>query len=494
MCFMAVPTLLIPLFLQARSPSLNISLNATFHSIQTSAQVLQQQVDGTWAASQSFRRRRPPLRAEERTTATTTTTIVGHLAGHFLPLVGAPSSSPAEKLQPSATSVRFQPSDKFILIDRRLEHTSMNRYCIAYAIILARLTHRIFVAPSIRNGYVVNPAVSAVDRESNESFVVKDAMDFWDIRSAAPDARMVHMRDFLARYPIELERDHWRPGEPDFTIAEEWVLPAQKEMAIAPRISNLKATVLILRENGTQNMCWMFKEAASMHPWRQRLYESLDKPAEAVKNYAKDLIAHEGGNFLVVQWRSMTNPLMYTLRGQAHVEAFDAKEQAQHHKNCAKAVAGGAKHILHGARNKHGQGSLKRVVLFSDVHTGEGGYMEFDKYWKQQPHMEEDRAEAVAYLTARNFSNGDDVVAQYMLEHPLHAGYEKDQGLMGILIEQVCVHAPALMTCTRPQCKHCARTISGFSLSIVRARTAEDDTKCLTWVDWYTGERPPGCH
>eukprot|EP00449_Zooxanthella_nutricula_P048993 CAMPEP_0198601510 /NCGR_PEP_ID=MMETSP1462-20131121/149608_1 /TAXON_ID=1333877 /ORGANISM="Brandtodinium nutriculum, Strain RCC3387" /LENGTH=79 /DNA_ID=CAMNT_0044333243 /DNA_START=286 /DNA_END=522 /DNA_ORIENTATION=- len=77
----------------------------------------------------------------------------------------------------------------------------MNRWCQAYALGLANVSRRVFVAPTLYDGMVHDPEAG-----------MPDAWDFWDLPGAAPWARVVRMQPFLARYPLELLDQHWGSG------------------------------------------------------------------------------------------------------------------------------------------------------------------------------------------------------------------------------------------------------------------------------------------
>jgi len=392
---------------------------------------------------------------------------------------GQKSFHPADSPGPPAKSQQqFSHDDKFVVLDQRAELTSMNRWCIAYGIIFARMSRRIFVAPSLWAGLVVDPNID-----------IRDGLDFWDMAQAAPHVRMVSMRSFLAQYPLQKQADgHWGPGSgSNFQVHELWPLSTQSEMVLASSLhadkANNAAKVIVLRENGQQNMCWRFKEVDSMHDWRRKVYHGLDKPSERVRQYAMEMIAHHGGDFVVTQWRSMTNPLMYTLQDVNPDQQLPPENQTHHHQDCAKQIVSAANHIA-------SKTNLTAIMVFTDLHIGCNavtqvcGYTEFDDKWATHPTLNADRESAVSYLANHKWRDGDELVASYLQEHPLFQGYERDMGLMGVLMEQVCINAPAFLTCTQHDCSDCGRSVSGFSRAIVARRMESAQHKCRTWASW----------
>merc|ERR1712107_604212 len=171
------------------------------------------------------------------------------------------------------------------------------------------------------------------------------------------------MRAFLSQFPLVKQASGlWKPGREDFKLHEIWPLPTEKETVLASRVLAQKvrsaAKVIILREDGAHNMCWMLKEANSIHHWREQVYNGLDKPAGKVLQYALDMVTHYSSNFLVVQWRSLTNEMMFTLQNRPG--GMSPESQHNHLQDCARGVAVAADHILERAR-------LRDVVFFSDL-------------------------------------------------------------------------------------------------------------------------------
>merc|ERR1712048_963703 len=91
---------------------------------------------------------------------------------------------------------------------------------------------------------------------------------------------------------------------------------------------------------------------------------------------------------------------------------------------------------------------------------------------------------AVRFLEDKMWYNGDELLAAYVRKHPLFKGYEQDSGILGIVIEQVCVHAPAFVTCTSTDCGQCGRHNSGYADAILKKRSAMSELKCRTWSSW----------
>jgi len=234
-----------------------------------------------------------------------------------------------------------------------------------------------------------------------------------------------------------------------------------------------------------------------MHDERRKVYVNLRFLSWPFKKYASHMLLLPGFEFLqsalVVQWRSMTNQLMYTLLGSNPKGQLNASTDRRHHQDCAKSIVEGVEKIKAEVGNRS-------VVLFSDIHTGceQGGkvcgYREFESLWRKHLDLDADRKAAQAYLEGHHhWSSGDAIVSRYMQEHPFHKGYESDGGVEGLLIEYLSGHAFALLTCTNEDCWHCARWDSGFSRSIVAVRMQSQTTKCMTWDSWTSPRLPVGC-
>mmetsp|Transcript_122285 Transcript_122285/g.391230 ORF Transcript_122285/g.391230 Transcript_122285/m.391230 type:complete len:452 (-) Transcript_122285:445-1800(-) len=397
-----------------------------------------------------------------------------------LALVGQRRVGESTTTQPPVTK-----EEQFLMLDGRAEMSNMAKYCMAHALVLAELLNRTFVAPTVRGGAIRDPDETALD-----------ALDFWELQRAAPKVRFVSMKTFLRQVPLQKADGHWLSAGGEARVHEEWPLRAEPEAALAKRLRSEDATVLILREDPSKNMCWMFGDKKYMHAARGKVYANLRESSKSFEEYASHMLSDHDSlsmqSALVVQWRSMTNSLMYTLQDLNPTKQLDSNDHSRHHQDCAQAVAQGADQILVDAGAQH-------VVLFSDIHTGcdpggmDCGYREFDHLRQKHPKLEADRKAAAAYLAGRNWSSGDAMVSRYMREHPFRAGYESDSGVQGLLIEYTSRRAFALLTCTQSDCGHCGRAISGFSKSIVAMRMQSDETQCLTWQSWVSPQRPTGC-
>merc|ERR1712048_1525915 len=99
-----------------------------------------------------------------------------------------------------------------------------------------------------------------------------------------------------------------------------------------------------------------------------------------------------------VHWRSMTNPLMGTLQGNA------VKVKPGHHQQCTHGIVAAADGIMK-------ETGLQKVMLLSDIHAGcQGricGYTEFDHLWSRFPELRSDRDAASQLLANRGWLNGD---------------------------------------------------------------------------------------
>merc|ERR1719320_110439 len=135
-----------------------------------------------------------------------------------------------------------------------------------------------------------------------------------------------------------------------------------------------------------------------------------------------------------------------------------------HHQHCAKQLKDGVAKLLH----------TRSVVLFSDIHRGEGGYTEFDRAWRAWPELDADRAKADKLLAEEGWRNGGAVVAAYMRRKPLFPGYGADEGIEGMLVEHVCAVAPSFVTCTLSNCMKCGRFNSQFTAMILRMRSSSE--------------------
>ena len=80
---------------------------------------------------------------------------------------------------------------RFIVMDAREEALHQNRYCLAYALGVSQRLGRAFVAPSYVDGKVRDPDARA-----------PDALDFYDVRAAAGDTRVVRTRALFATHPL----------------------------------------------------------------------------------------------------------------------------------------------------------------------------------------------------------------------------------------------------------------------------------------------------
>merc|ERR1712107_551051 len=150
------------------------------------------------------------------------------------------------------------------------------------------------------------------------------------------------MRAFLSQFPLVKQASGlWKPGREDFKLHEIWPLPTEKETVLASRVLAQKV-----------------RSAAKVIILREEVYNGLDKPAGKVLQYALDMVTHYSSNFLVVQWRSLTNEMMFTLQNRPG--GMSPESQHNHLQDCARGVAVAADHILERAR-------LRDVVFFSDL-------------------------------------------------------------------------------------------------------------------------------
>jgi len=367
--------------------------------------------------------------------------------------------------------------ERFVVLDKRFERANSNRYCIAYAMHLAQLTNRRFVIPSMKNGTL---------RDPNRALL--DASDFFNVSHALPSLRVVRTRDFLAVFPIEKWGDNWQAqGGHNFTIEQIWVKPSQTEAELAPRYQNQGATVLLLREVRSVNHCIRF--GSRMPAQRAAIHAALATPTDALWDYMKGMVGRLPENYAAVHWRSMTHQLMKVLERWSNADKGHQApiDRVAHHQRCATSLVNGVARVLNRC-------NTTELILFSDVHRGQGGYTEFDNAWNAWPTLEADRAKAAEMLAAQGWKNGDSLVADYMAEQPFAPGYSTDEGLVGLLVDHICGVAPAFITCFKKDCSHCARDISQFTKHIVGVRLGSSKTiKCATYTSWLSTEEDTSC-
>jgi len=371
--------------------------------------------------------------------------------------------------------------ESFIVLDRRAEQMGNARFCLAHAVIVSQSSDRVFVAPSVRSGRIIDPKITSMD-----------ALDFWDLRSAVPSASIVSMKQFLRLYPLVQKNGHWLPGgNASFGIVERWANPHESESVLGQELRAISAEVVILREDESTNMCWRFSLDASTCVQRHALWRVMDKPSALIDQYAKTMLTRLGGYSLIVQWRSMLHTLMMAMKneGGSHNKSQGKKPPIEF-ELCAKEIKAAAEEVL-------SYTNFSNILIFSDIHTGcEGGacgYREFDALWMKNPMFDKDRGRAVQLFAESGWINGDALIAEYMLQHPIQEGYGDDGGLLGILVEQFCAKAPAFLTCTESDCSNCARTNSMFTKAIVAKRSESSSAKCATWLSWRSKRRPESC-
>merc|ERR1712061_155124 len=138
----------------------------------------------------------------------------------------------------------------------------------------------------------------------------------------------------------------------------------------------------------------------------------------------------------------MTNKVMFALLQKPNMEQLGLDQQQDHYPRCAQGLIEGVVEL----QNTTG---LSTVLLFSDVPVGCRqsfcGYTEFDGSWERPSSalLRRGRETASALLEAKGWRGGDQMVIQFLQEQPLYDGSHLDQGLVGIIIQELSVRAPA---------------------------------------------------
>lgn len=371
---------------------------------------------------------------------------------------------------------RLNMKRQFLVLGPRDEQFSASRYCLASAALLANLTNRVLVAPSVRNGFLTFPAKDALD-----------AADLWQLDEALPGVDVVHARDFLACFPVYESHGKLRASSQELAIRPWRMHDAWDEFEHYRELQDKTrgAKIVYLPE---VEMCVKFGLKATKR--RKEVTRQLSQVQPCIRTYSQGILPKFSRQSLFFHWRSITHTYHETLINGSDPR-FPAGKFLQHPdshlQQCVRTIVPQVKRI----RKTTGSDS---VVLFSDIHGGGkgGGYVEFEKFFRLYIAMQHDREKARARLDKIVWMvNGDQAIIGYLKRYPLFGPkLDLDQGLLGMIIAQVVLAAKHFLTCAEGSCTRCARRASGFTAAILRDRAK---AQLPAWTSWTNlAETPPG--